>query len=126
MACSLCPWNYPSRNTGVGSNSLLQEIFPTQELNLGLLHCFPWDSAGKESTGNVGDLGSIPGLGRSPGEVKGYSLQYSGLEKSIDCIIHGVGKSWTGLSDFHFHFHLSSYHCISCSAGRFFTSELQY
>ena len=50
----------------------------------------------------MGDLGSIPGLGRSPGEGKGYSLQYSGLENSMDCIIHGVTKSWTQLSDFHF------------------------
>ena len=52
-------------------------------------------SDGKESGPNVGDLGSIPGLGRSPGEGKGYPLQYSDLEKSMDCIIHGVSKSWT-------------------------------
>ena len=45
----------------------------------------PCGSAGKESTCNVGDLGSIPGLGRSPGEGKGYPLQYSGLENSMDC-----------------------------------------
>ena len=45
---------------------------------------FPCGSAGKESTYNVGDLGSIPGLGRSPGEGKGYPLQYSGLENSLD------------------------------------------
>ena len=44
----------------------------------------------------------IPGLGRSPGEGKGYPLQYSGLENSMDCIVHGVTKSQTGLSDFHF------------------------
>ena len=44
-------------------------------------------SAGKESTCNVGDLGSIPGLGRAPGEEKGYPLQYSGLENSMDCIV---------------------------------------
>ena len=49
------------------------------------------------------DLGSIPGLGRSPREGKGYPLQYSGLENSIDCIVHGVAKSQTWLSDFHFH-----------------------
>ena len=48
------------------------------------------------------DLGSIPGLERSPGEGIGYPLQYSGLETSIDCIIHGVSKSQTRLSDFHF------------------------
>ena len=64
------------------------------------------DSAGKESTCNVEDLGSIPGLGRSPGEGKGYPLQYSGLENSMDCIVHGVTKSWTQLSDFHFTSHL--------------------
>ena len=56
---------------------------------------FPCGSAGKESTCNAGDLGSIPGLGRSPGEGKGYLLQYSGLENSMDCIVHGVIKSWT-------------------------------
>ena len=46
---------------------------------------FSCGSAGKESTCNVGDLGLIPGLGRSPGEGKGYPLQYSGLENSMDC-----------------------------------------
>ena len=53
---------------------------------------FPCGSAGKESACNVGDLGSIPGLGRSPGEGKGYPLQYSGLENSMDYIVHGVTK----------------------------------
>ena len=51
-------------------------------------------AAGKESTCNAGDLGSIPGLGRSPGEGKGYPLQYSGLENSMDCIVDGVAKGW--------------------------------
>ena len=64
---------------------------------------FPCGSAGKESVCNAGDLGSIPGLGRSPGEGKGYPLQYSGLENSMDYIVHGVVKSQTWLSDFHFH-----------------------
>ena len=59
-------------------------------------------SAGEESAFNAGDLGSIPGLGRSPGEGNGYPLQYSGLKNSMDCIVHGVAKSWTGLSNFHF------------------------
>ena len=62
---------------------------------------FPCGLAGKESTCNAGDLGSIPGLGRSPGEGKGYPLQYSGLENSVDFIVHGVAKSQTQLSDFH-------------------------
>ena len=44
--------------------------------------------------------GKIPGLGRSTGEGKGYPLQYSGLENSMDCIVHGVAKSQTQLSDF--------------------------
>ena len=56
---------------------------------------FPCSSAGKESTCNAGDLGLIPGLRRSPGEGNGYSLQYSGLENSMDCIVHGVAKSRT-------------------------------
>ena len=63
---------------------------------------FPGGSAGKEFTCDEGDLGSIPKLGRSPRERKGYPLQYSGLENSMDCIVHGVTKSWTQLSDFHF------------------------
>ena len=63
---------------------------------------FPGVSAGKESACNEGDLGSIPGLGRSPGEGKGYPLQHSGLENSMDCIAHGVTKSRTRLSGFHF------------------------
>ena len=60
---------------------------------------FPGGSAGKESACNAGDLGSIPGLGRSPGGGKGYPLQYSGLENSMDCVIveiifrnHGIGN----------------------------------
>ena len=58
--------------------------------------------AGRESACNAGDLGWIPGLGRSPGEGKGYPLQYSGLENSMDYTVHGVTKSWTQPSDFHF------------------------
>ena len=63
---------------------------------------FPCASAVKESTCNAEDLGLIPGLGRSPGERKGYPLQYSGRENSMDCIVHEVAKSQTQLSDFHF------------------------
>ena len=65
---------------------------------------FPGCSAGKEPACNEGDLGSIPGLGRSPGEGKGYSLQYSGLQNSMDYIVHGVAKSWTRLGDFRFQY----------------------
>ena len=72
-------------------------------LDVSLPFCmgFPDSSDGKESTYNAGDLGSIPGLGRSPGEGKGYPLQYSGLENSTDCIVHGIAKSWTRMSNFH-------------------------
>ena len=63
---------------------------------------FPCGSAGKESACHVGDLGSIPGLGRSPGEGKGYLLQYFGLENSTDYSPWGH-KSRTRLNDFHFH-----------------------
>ena len=62
---------------------------------------FPGGSAGKESACNERDLGSIPGLGISPGEGNSYPLQHSGLENSKDCIAHGVTKSQTQLSDFH-------------------------
>ena len=62
---------------------------------------FPGGSAGKESTCNVGDLGSIPGLGRCPGEGNGYPLQYCALKNSTDCIVHEVAKSQTQLSKFH-------------------------
>ena len=64
---------------------------------------FSCGSVGKESTCNAEDLDLIPGLGRSPGEGRGYPLQDSGLENSMDCIVHGVAKSQTWLSDFHFH-----------------------
>ena len=61
---------------------------------------FPDSSVGKESACKAGPS-SIPGLGRFPGEGKDYPLQYSGLENSMDCIVHGVTKSRTQLSNFH-------------------------
>ena len=61
---------------------------------------FPHSSAGKESACNAGDPGSIPKLGRSPGEGMGYPLQYSGMENPMDCVVCGVAKSRTRLSDF--------------------------
>ena len=67
-----------------------------------ILFGFPGGSTSKESACNAGDQGLIPGLGRSPGERKGYPCQYSGLENSMDCIVHWVAKSPTQLSDFHF------------------------
>jgi len=55
--------------------------------------CIPDSSGGKESACSAGDPSSVPGLGRFPGEEKGYPLQYSGLENSMDCIVHGVAES---------------------------------
>ena len=78
--------DFPGKNTGVGCHFLLQGIFPTQGLNLGLPELqmdpllsrgFPGSSAGEESTSNAEDPGSIPGLARSTGERIGYPLQYS-------------------------------------------------
>ena len=68
---------------------------------------FPCSSTGKESACNAGDLSLIPGLGRCPGERKSYPLQYSGLKNSKHCIVHGIAKSQTRLSDFHFHYSIS-------------------
>ena len=84
----------------LGWEDLLDNREATHSCILGL----PCGSAGKESACNVGDLSLLPGLGRSPGEGKGYPLQYSSLENSMDCIVHKVTKSQTQLSDFHFHF----------------------
>ena len=72
----------------VGSVSLITLLLTTT------LKGFPGGSDGKESACNAGDLGSIPGSGRSPREGNGYPLQYSSLENSMDCIIHGVAKDW--------------------------------
>ena len=63
---------------------------------------FPGGVDNKESACNAGDPGLIPEVGRSPGEGNGYPLQYSGMENSMVCIVHGVAKSWTRLSNFHF------------------------
>ena len=83
----------------LGQEDLLEKEKATHSCILGLL-C---GSAGKESACSVGDLGSIPDLGRSPGEGKGYTLQYSGQENSVDYSPgNGVAKTWTLLSDFHF------------------------
>ena len=67
---------------------------------------FPGGSAGKESARNGGDLGLAPGLGRCPGEGNSHWLHYSGLENCMDCLVHGVPKSRTWLSDFHSSFRI--------------------
>ena len=88
-----------------------EQLTTSSAISLG----FPCGSPGRESTCNAGDLSSIPGLGRSPGE--GYPQQYSGLENSMDCIVYGVTKSRTRLNGFHslqyLHPHSSAYHLPS-------------
>ena len=88
------------------SFTLVVYIYQCYSLNFPYPLGFPSSSAGKESTCNAGDLGSIPGLGRSPGEGNGYPLQYPCLENPMDrgawqATVCGVAKSRTRLSDFH-------------------------
>ena len=71
-------------------------LYRKQELRQFSIMGFPGGSAGKESACNVGDLGLIPGLGRCPGEEKGYPLQYSGLEDPVDCVYTSVGSQRVG------------------------------
>ena len=80
------------------------ESLPSEEDRIWSNEDIPGGSDGEESTCNAGDLGSIPGLGRSPGEGNGYPLQYSCLQDSTDrgawqATVHGVAKSRTQLSD---------------------------
>ena len=82
----------------LGREDLLEKGWATHSNIFGL----PCGSAGKESACNAGDLSLILWLGRSPGEGNGYPLQYSGLENSMDSIVHRIAKSRTQLSDFHF------------------------
>ena len=81
-------------------------IFNSKYYNLKIIIDFPGGSDGKASVYNAGDLGLIPGLGRSAGEGNGNPLQYSCLENPIDrgawwATVHGVAKSRTQLSDYH-------------------------
>ena len=96
----LLPDSSVEKNPGSGRSTGGRDRLPTP-----VFLDFPCGSAGKESACNEGNLGSITGLGRSLGEGKGYPLQYSGLENSMDCIVHGIAKNQTQLNDFHFHFH---------------------
>ena len=93
---------FPDKETAYFSLLYLLHVSSVVGKIIGLLHIllgFPSGSAGKQSACNEGDLGSTPEEGNS------YPLQYSGLENSMDCIVHGVAKSQTRLSDFHFHFY---------------------
>ena len=77
------------------------DLWKTNTISQSKLTVLDISSAGKEPACNARDLGLIPGLGRFPGEGKGYPLQYYGLENSMNFIVHGVTKSQTRLSNFH-------------------------
>ena len=95
---SFCPQSFPASGT-------FQWVSCSHQI--AKIPGFPGGSAGKESACSVGDLGSIPGLERSPGKWNSYPLQSSGLENSMECIVHGVAKGRTWLNDFHFHISFS-------------------
>ena len=115
-------WGPPGRNTAVGCHASSRGSSRPRDWTC--LQCCPrlqftqWQtwrecgSAGKESACSMGDPGSIPGLGRSPAEGYSSTLQYSGLENSVDRI---VAKSWTWLSDFHFSNQKRSYELQVCA-----------
>ena len=107
---SFLPWmEEPGGLQSMGSQRLRHDWAIFTYIYLSISHVSSsCGSAGKESACNAGDLGSIFGLRRSPGEGKGYPLQYSGLENPMDYIVHGVTKSQTRLSNFHFHFFIHS------------------
>ena len=104
MAATQLP--HVSHETFSGRVTVLARIIdPESQKEIGLLLDFPGGSVVKNSPTNAGDARDIVlilGSGRSPGVGNGYSFQYSGLENSMDCIVHGVTKSRTQLSDFHF------------------------
>ena len=91
---------------------------------------FPGGSDSKESTCNAGDHGSIPGLGRSPGEANGYPLQYSCLEKSMyrgswKATVRGVTKSRTHLNDFQISALVSLVRLVASHFGNLFTNTFE-
>ena len=85
---------------------------------------FPCGSAGKESSCNARDQGSIPVLG-SPEGGKGYPMQYSGLENSMDCVVHGVAKSWHNWATFTFYFFAGVFYFFICfkRIGNYFMKQ---
>ena len=91
-------WQFGTFKISIPRKDIAKAILPTPAQG------FPGGSDGKQSACNAGDLDSIPGLGRSPGEGNGYPLQYSCLENPMDrgdwqATVHGVTESWTGLSN---------------------------
>ena len=93
----------PSPTVSGDESEILNHTYPGEGVG-SFWQDFPGASGGREPTCSGGDAGSIPGLGRSPGEGNGSPLQYSGLENSMDYIVHGVAKSRTRLSNLHFYF----------------------
>ena len=87
---------------GNSTDSAIEPWSPALQADSLLPRGFPHSSVGKESTCNAGDPSLTPVLERSLGKGKGYPLQYSGLENSMDCIVHGVTKIQSLLSNFHF------------------------
>ena len=88
-------WEDPLEKGTATHSSILAWRIPWAEERGCQLQGFPGGSAGKETACNARDLGLTPGLGRCPGKGNSYPLQYSGLENSMDCIVHGAAKSWT-------------------------------
>ena len=87
---------------GVAKSDTTEQL--TLSLSFYLCKAFPGGSVGEESACNAGDVGSVPGLGRSPGEWNGNPLQYSCLENTMDrgalwATVHGVTNSWTRLGN---------------------------
>ena len=89
----------PSSIPGSGRSSGEGIVYPRQYSSASLV------AQPVKNLPQCGRPGFDPWVGQFPGERKGYWLQYSGLENSMDSIVHGVAKSWTWLSDFHVHFH---------------------
>ena len=104
-------WGFSHSSVGkestctAGDSGLIPGLGRSAGEGIGYPLQYSWASlvAHKESACLWGDLGSIPEVGKIPWRRKSYPLQYSGLENSMDCIVHGVAKSLTGLSDFRFH-----------------------
>ena len=108
MFSCLTFYDFPGSSAGKGRRHWFKSWvgkthWHRQRLPTPVFSGFPGSSAGKENACNVGDLISTPGWGRFPGEGNDYPPQCSGLENSIDCVVYGVTKTWTLLSDFHFH-----------------------
>ena len=100
---SSCNAEDPNSISGSGRSAGEGISYPLQHSWISLVLQMVLKKKKKKTACNAGDLSSNPGLGRSSEEGKGYPFQYSGLKNTMDCIEHGVAKSWAWLSNFHFH-----------------------